>query len=73
VLNGREARVAWDVKGGNLDSPTIGTAADRIEIDRLLRRIEKLAAEKSDLEAQLDAKNREIDEVNARIEELQRN
>ena len=73
VLDGKEVRLAWDVKAGNLDAPTIVAAADRIEIDRLLRRIEKLASEKSDLETQLDAKNREIDEVNSRIEELQRN
>ena len=49
-----------------------GTAADRIEVDRLLRRVEKLAKEKSDLESQLAAKNRELEEVNARIEELQK-
>jgi uncharacterized small protein (DUF1192 family) len=42
-----------------------------LEVDRLLSRIEILTAEKADLEAQLAAKNDEIKEVNARIEELQ--
>ena len=54
------------------DASMSGTAADRIEVDRLLRRVEKLAKEKSDLESQLAAKNRELEEVNARIEELQK-
>lgn len=72
VSDGKDIRFTWDVKGREDDASMSGTAADRIEVDRLLRRVEKLAKEKSDLESQLAAKNRELEEVNARIEELQK-
>ena len=71
ILGNKELRFQWDVKAEN--TLIAGTAADRMEVDRLLRRIEKLSAEKAELESQLDAKNREISEVTARIEELQKN
>jgi hypothetical protein len=72
VLGAKEVRINWDVKVGSIGVLTTGTAGDRIEVDRLLRRLERLTEEKSELESQLDAKDREIDEINARIEELQR-
>jgi hypothetical protein len=71
VVSNRELRFTWDVEAEDAPSAIAGTAADRLEVDRLLRRMEKLTAEKTDLEAQLAAKNEEIEEVNARIEELQ--
>ena len=70
VLVNREIRFTWDVKAES--SMMVGTAADRMEVDRLLRRIERLSSEKSELEAQLEAKNREIKEVTDRIDELQK-
>lgn len=69
VLSNKEIRFAWDVKAET--GVLAGTAADRMEVDRLLRRIEKLNGEKADLETQLEAKNREISEVVKRIDELQ--
>ncbi|MDR3354247.1 MAG: hypothetical protein LBO21_04360 [Synergistaceae bacterium] len=72
VLGHKEVRMTWDVKAEE-GSVFSGTAADRLEIDRLLRRIEKLASERADLEKQLEAKKSEIDTINARIEELQKN
>ncbi|MDR3253965.1 MAG: hypothetical protein LBT31_00160 [Synergistaceae bacterium] len=71
VLGTKEARINWDVKADSLGIPTGSTATDRIEVDRLLRRMEKLSTERADLESQLEAKNREIEEINSRIEELQ--
>ncbi|MDR0764507.1 MAG: hypothetical protein LBE65_02820 [Synergistaceae bacterium] len=70
VINNRELRFTWDVEAEDATSTISGTAADRLEIDRLLRRMEKLTAEKTDLESRLTAKNEEIKEVNERIEEL---
>ncbi|MDR1482493.1 MAG: hypothetical protein LBI74_07705 [Synergistaceae bacterium] len=69
VLGHKEVRMMWDVKAEG-DSFS-GTAADRLEIDRLLRRIEKLAGERAELEKQLEAKKGEMDTINERIEELQ--
>jgi hypothetical protein len=71
VLNNRELRFTWDVQAEDTTGAVSGTAADRLEVDRLLRRMEKLNSEKANLESQLGAKNKEIEEVNARIEELQ--
>jgi hypothetical protein len=71
VLNNRELRFIWDVQAEDTAGSISGTAADRLEVDRLIRRMERLSAEKSELESQLEAKNSEIEEVNARIEELQ--
>ncbi|MDL2263237.1 troponin [Synergistaceae bacterium OttesenSCG-928-I11] len=69
VLSNREIRFTWDVKAES--GVLAGTAADRMEVDRLLRRVEKLNGEKTDLETQLAAKNREIAEIMKRINELQ--
>lgn len=69
ILSNKELRFTWDVKAEN--AMLVGTAADRMEVDRLLRRVEKLNGEKADLETQLAAKNREIAEVTKRISEIQ--
>jgi hypothetical protein len=73
VLENKEIRFVWDVKAENIADSIPGTAADRLEVDRLLRRMELLTAERRELESALEAKNREIDEISARIDELQRN
>jgi len=71
VLEAKELRFTWDVQAQDTSGTVSGSAADRLEVDRLIRRLENLNAEKSDLESKLEAKIREIEEVNARIEELQ--
>lgn len=71
VLDSKTVRILWDVKP-ETGTALAGTATDRIEVDRLIKRVEKLTQEKRDLESQLDAKNKELNEVNARIEELQK-
>jgi hypothetical protein len=71
VLVTKEIRFIWDIEAQNAGGSVSGSATDRLEVDRLIRRMEKLSAEKAELESQLEAKNSEINEVNARIEELQ--
>jgi hypothetical protein len=72
VVASTELRFAWDVKVGSMDPGDAGRAVDRLEVDRLLKRMDGLAAKKAELEAQLEAANREIKEVSDRIEELQK-
>ena len=62
----------WDLKKdrGRIGG---GKAANRLEIDRLLKRMEKLNADRQALQKQLDALTKEYDEVNSRIDELQSN
>lgn len=62
----------WDVdkdKPGNLME---GKAAAKLEIDRLLKRLQILNDKKKELETQLANLNEEISTVNARIAELQK-
>ncbi|MDR3321072.1 MAG: hypothetical protein LBS93_01380 [Synergistaceae bacterium] len=71
ILGTKEVRINWDVTADTMGALSGSTAADRMEVDRLLRRMERLAAEKAELESQLESKNQEIDDINSRIEELQ--
>ena len=48
-----------------------GKAANRLEVDRLLKRTEKINADRAELQRQLDALNQEYNEVSGRIDELQ--
>ena len=60
----------WDL---NKDRPKIGggKAANRLEIDRLLKRNEKLNADREALRKQLEELDKESEQVNTRIDELQ--
>lgn len=48
-----------------------GKAADRLETDRLIKRSDKIKADREALQKQLDELNKEYNEVNSRIDELQ--
>ena len=65
-----DAMWVWDL---NRDRAKIGggKAVNRLEVDRLLKRNEKLKAERDALRKQLEALDKEADEVNSRIDELQ--
>ena len=60
----------WDLKK---DRPKIGggKAANRLEVDRLLKRNQKLNADREALRKQLEELDRESEQVNNRIDELQ--
>ena len=71
VVSAPELRFTWDVQAQDHAGTVAGSAADRLEVDRLIRRLERLNTERAGLESELDAKKREIEEVNSRIKELQ--
>ncbi|MCR5346280.1 MAG: hypothetical protein K6E38_00715 [Fretibacterium sp.] len=61
----------WDI---TKDKPAMagdGKAEARLEVDRLLRRMEKLDKERQELQGKLDTLNKELGEINSRIDELQ--
>lgn len=62
----------WDVARDNPEALYRGRAASRLELDRLIKRIEKLSAEKKELEGRLDVLNSELYDINQRVEELQK-
>ncbi|MDR1622532.1 MAG: hypothetical protein LBS00_09175, partial [Synergistaceae bacterium] len=67
-----DVRFVWNITG---DDPSIlnsGTAANRLELDRLIKRLGKLGTEKAALQKQLDTLDKELSEIDARVDELQR-
>jgi len=67
-----DVRFVWDISG---DDPSVlgqGPAAARIEMDRLIRRTEMLRADRNTAQEQMNALDAELAEINARIDELQR-
>ena len=62
----------WDVRK---DKPEAfaeqGKAANRLEIDRLLKRLDKLSGERQELQKKLDELDSELNKINSRIDELQ--
>ncbi|NLA90648.1 MAG: LMBR1 domain-containing protein [Synergistaceae bacterium] len=62
----------WDVHRDNPEALYKGRAASRMELDRLIKRIEKLSSEKNELENKLDEINSELYDINQRVDELQR-
>jgi len=62
----------WDI---TKDDPSVlykGRAADRLELDRLLKRMEKLTNDRRELESQLRKVNEELNSISERVEELQK-
>ncbi|MBR1602245.1 MAG: hypothetical protein IJ667_02260 [Synergistaceae bacterium] len=61
----------WDITKDKPERLNSGKAANRLEIDRLLKRVDKVNKDKQELQSKLDALNKELSEVNARINQLQ--
>lgn len=64
--------VVFDTSSDDPKLLEVGTAGARREIDRLLKRVEILRADKAKAEEMLNKLNSELETVNARIEELQK-
>lgn len=62
----------WDIGKDNPGRLYEGKAAARLELDRLIKRLEKLNGEKRDLENSLGALNTELETIQKRVEELQK-
>jgi len=62
----------WDIRDDDPASLYSGRAAAKLEIDRLIKRLEILSSKKDDLESQLAEVLAELDMVNQRIEELRK-
>jgi hypothetical protein len=62
----------WDITRDDPSKLYKGKASDRLELDRLLKRMEKLANDRKELNAQLSKVNEELESINERVEELQK-
>ena len=67
---GKTVDFIWDVYKDDPQRLYAGQAGAKLEIDRLIKRVQKLETQKNDLEAQLAEVNADLAEINARIEEL---
>ncbi|MDR1875279.1 MAG: hypothetical protein LBQ90_09760 [Synergistaceae bacterium] len=71
TTRGGDVRFVWDITG---DDPSVlnkGTAAARLEMDRLIKRLEKLRGDRAKIQQQMDAVNKELSEIDNRVSELQ--
>lgn len=68
---GGDVRWVWDITKDNPEALGAGRAMDRLELDRLIKRMEKLNQERQGLQTQIDAIDRELGEVQSRVDELQ--
>jgi hypothetical protein len=62
----------WDITGDDPSALNKGTAAARLELDRLIKRLEKLNADRAEIQKQLDAVDKELGAIDTRVDELQR-
>ena len=67
-----DVRFVWDITGDNPSVLGTGSVAARLELDRLIKRLDRLKTDKNSLEGQLSAINKEIADIDARVDELQR-
>jgi len=72
VTMGKSIEYIWDVADDHPEKLYAGKAAARLELDRLIKRLDKLNEEKKNLEGELDKVNAELQEIQKRVDELQR-
>ena len=70
---GKSIEFMWDTAGDSGGGLKQSLAMERLEADRLIRRLQKLNAEKAELEEGLRTKEQEISEIEARLAEIQTN
>ena len=72
ILEGRNISFIWDIARDDTQALYKGAAANKLETDRLLKRLEKLRKDKAEEEAKLKAINDEISTIQNRLDELAR-
>ncbi len=71
VAMGKKVDFYWDVKDDDPERLYTGKAASKLELERLIRRLDKLNGQKRELEAELAELQQKINEVSARIDVLE--
>ena len=72
TMRAKTAEFIWDVANDNPEKLFAGKAGARLEMDRLIKRLEKLNGEKKDIEGKLEQLKAEIEKIQARMAELQK-
>ena len=66
-----DALWVWDISKDDPKALGTGTAMDRLELDRLIRRMEKLNQDRQELQTRLDEIDKELGEIRSRSDQLQ--
>ena len=72
TTRGGDLRFVWNIEKDDPSVLNSGTAANRLEVDRLIKRLEKLRSDRSGLQEQIDIIDKELTEIDSRVDELQR-
>lgn len=72
ITMGKKIRFVWDVAKDDPGKLFSGAATARLEMERLLKRLERLSAKEKELQLELDKVRQERLEIEARVEELQK-
>lgn len=72
TISSGDLRFVWDITRDDPSVLTTGPAVARLELERLNRRLDRLMADKRNLEEQLHSVDMELATINARVGELQR-
>lgn len=70
LTEGSETRFMWDVINDDPEKLFKGQTASRFETDRLIKRLQKLRADKVELEKQVQSIDDEINTIQTRLDEL---
>ena len=70
ITDSKKIDFIWDVANDHPEKLYQGKAAERLELDRLIKRMEKLTQQKKDLEGQLAATLSELETIRKRMDEL---
>lgn len=68
---GKTVEFYWDIDKDSGGSYLASKAAERLEADRLIKRLEKLNEQKKELQKQLEELEKEIQKIEERLNELQ--
>jgi len=68
---GKTIEFYWDIDKDSGGAYLAGKAAERLEADRLIKRLEKLNDQKKELQKQLEELEQEIQKIEERLNELQ--
>lgn len=70
LLEGKSISFIWDVADDDPQKLYQGAAANKLETDRLVKRLEKLRKDKAEEESKLSSINEELDTIQKRLDEL---
>ena len=72
TLSTGDILLIWNIAGDDPSVLNTGKAAAQLELERLIKRLEQLYENKNALQQQMDAIDKDLNDVNQRVEELQK-